>query len=170
VAGEHLVTGPDASAEDSGGTGRGERADAAPPHCDAHTGAATELRALALTALDRLEPAVQRWRTAPPAAPGAATCAGCPVCAVLAVFRGERPELTGRMAAQLDGLLAVLRAALEEGDPGSAAPAPDAGTSTAAGPDAASQTPTPTPSPPASAPSGGSGRRVQRIPVERVAR
>ena len=48
------------------------------------------------------------------------------------------------MAEQLGGLLAVLRTALEEGDP--AAPQPD----------------------PPAAPGAASGRRVQRIPVERV--
>jgi hypothetical protein len=117
-----------------------------PSDCGAHPGIAAELRALTLTALDRLEPALQRMRAEQPTAPGVATCAGCPVCAVLAVLRGERPELAVKLAEQLGGLLAVLRTALEEGDPAGARSAPDP------------------PAPPA-----GSGRRVQRIPVERVA-
>ena len=100
--------------------------------CGAHPGIGSELRALALVALDRLEPA-------------GTSCTGCPICAVLALLRGERPELAVAVAEQLGALLAVLRTALEEGDPAAAAPTPD---------------------PPA--PGAASGRRVQRIPVERV--
>jgi hypothetical protein len=65
------------------------------------------------------------------------------VCAVLAALRGERTELSIRLAEHASGLLAVLRAALEEGDPaGSRSPAP----------------------PPPTSPSG---RTVQHIPVVR---
>ena len=113
--------------------------------CGAHPGIGAELRALALVALDRLEPMVARVRTEPPTAPTGTSCTGCPICAVLALLRGERPELAVAVAEQLGGLLAVLRTALEEGDPAAAAPTPD---------------------PPA--PGAASGRRVQRIPVERV--
>jgi hypothetical protein len=114
--------------------------------CGAHPGVAAELRALALVALDRLEPALQRMRAEQPTAAAPATCAGCPVCALLAVLRGERPELAVTLAEHLGGLLAVLRAALEEGDPAA---------------DASPADPT--------APTAGTGRRVHRIPVERVA-
>ena len=48
----------------------------------------------------------------------------CPVCAVLAALRGERTELSIRLAEHASGLLAVLRAALEEGNPGPASPQP----------------------------------------------
>ena len=120
--------------------------------CGAHPGIGAEVRALALLALDRLEPALQRMLAEPPTAPAATSCAGCPVCAVLALLRGERPELAVTVAEQLGGLLAVLRVALEEGDPA------------ASGPPANPADPDP------SAPAPGSGRRVQRIPVERVAR
>ena len=134
-----------------GSTAGGERtAGAGPedPGCAAHPGAAAELRTLALAALDRLEPALLRLRTGSPTTAGAAGCTACPVCAVLAVLRGERPELAATVADQLGGLLAVLRAALEEGDP--------------AGRAGRGQPPQPSrPAP---------GRRVQRIPVERVAR
>jgi hypothetical protein len=105
---------------------------------------AAELRALAYTALDRLEPAVQRLRTGPPTA-AASTCASCPICALLAVLRGERPELAVQLADQMAGLLAVLRAALDEGDP------------------AATRPPAQPPAEPAP-----SGRRVQHIRVERT--
>jgi hypothetical protein len=113
--------------------------------CGTHPGVGTELRALALVALDRLEPMLARLRTEPSTPAADMSCTGCPICAVLALLRGERPELAVTVAEQLGGLLAVLRTALEEGDPAAAQPAP---------------------APPA--PGAGCGRRVQRIAVERV--
>ena len=114
--------------------------------CDEHPGVGAELRALVLAALDRWEPALVRLRDeTAPSAPGAAACVGCPVCALLAALRGERGELAPRLAEQLSVLLAVLRAALEEGDP-------------AGRPEPAAE---PAPAAPR--------RRVQRIPIERVA-
>jgi hypothetical protein len=110
-------------------------------------GLAAELRSLALSVLDRIEPALLRMHTEQPSSPPAG-CTGCPVCAVLAVLRAERPELTATLAAQLGDLLVVLRAALEEGDP------------------VATRSATPEPSAEAAA---HPRRRVQRIPVERVA-
>lgn len=93
--------------------------------CDGHAGLGAELRALALSALDRLEPAIERVRTEP-AARTAESCAGCPLCALVAALRGEHPELAGRLAGHASGLVTVLRAALEEGTPGSGgSPAPD---------------------------------------------
>jgi hypothetical protein len=113
--------------------------------CDAHPGAGAdigeELRALALSALDKVDPVLERLREQPTAT-GAETCAVCPVCAVVAAVRGERPELAARLAEHATGLVAVLRAALEEGAPGSGPAAP----------------PEPAPT-----------RRVQRIHVERQA-
>lgn len=110
------------------------------PGCDAHPGASAELRALARTALDRIEPVLDRLRIEPPTPVPAETCAACPLCALLAVLRGERPELVQRLAEQLGGLVTVLRAALEE----SAAPEPPQRTAS------------------------GSRKTVQRIPVVRV--
>lgn len=49
------------------------------------------------------------------------TCNWCPLCAALAVIRGERPELAVRAAEHAAGLLAVVRAALMEGQPDAAA-------------------------------------------------
>ena len=113
------------------------------PGCETHTGLPSELRALALAALDRLEPAVDRLRTEPTTSANG-TCAGCPVCALIAVLRGDRPELAARLAEQVGGALAALRAALEEG----------VGEF----------------SPPVERTAAGSPRLVQRIPVERAAR
>jgi hypothetical protein len=84
--------------------------------CAGHAGLSAELRALALTALDRIEPVLDRVRTEQ-ATSGAEACSACPVCAVLAAVRGERPELAVRLAEQAAGLVTVLRAALEEGAP-----------------------------------------------------
>jgi hypothetical protein len=116
--------------------------------CGGHAGLAGEARALAVTVLDRLAPVLERVRTEPATAvAGEQPCAVCPVCAVIAALRGERPELAVRLAEQAAGLVSVLRAALDEGNP---APAP------ASGPPAAE--------PPPAAPSQ---RVVQRIPVAR---
>jgi hypothetical protein len=86
----------------------------APGSCGGHGGLPPELRALALLALDRLEPAVERLRDLPADAParGAAVCASCPLCAVLSVLRGERPEMAARLAEHATGLLTLLRTAL----------------------------------------------------------
>ena len=116
--------------------------------CGAHAGVggelAEELRALALTALEKVEPVLERLREEPAAtAADGGTCAACPVCAVLAALRGERPELAARLAEHAGGLVAVLRAALAEGGPA----------------------PAPTDAPQAAAPT----RRVQHIRVERRA-
>jgi hypothetical protein len=106
--------------------------------CGGHAGIGDDFRVLALAALDRVEPVLDRLRREPPDdAPE--TCASCPVCAVIAALRGERPELAVRLAEHAAGLVAVLRAALEDDSP---APAADV-----------------TDRPPA--------RRVQRITVER---
>jgi hypothetical protein len=117
--------------------------------CGGHAGLSDELRALALTSIDRIAPVLDRMRdeAAPPqGARPAPSCALCPVCAVISALRGERPELAARLAEQAAGLLAVLRAALEEGE---GAPAPAEPSSETA--------------PPA-------GRRVQHIRVDRAGR
>jgi len=110
------------------------------PGCAAHAGASSELRALARTALDRVEPVLDRLRIEPPTPMSAETCAVCPLCALMAALRGERPELVQRLAEHLGGLVTLLRAALDE-EP--AAPTPAERTAS------------------------GSPKTVQRIPVER---
>jgi hypothetical protein len=110
--------------------------------CGGHAGIGEDLRELALTALDRIDPVLDRLRSEQPGDAGE-TCASCPICAVIAALRGERPELAARLAEHAAGLVAVLRAALEDD-----APAP--------------ATPEPADRPPP--------RRVQRIRVERQAR
>jgi hypothetical protein len=112
--------------------------------CTEHAAVGEELRALAVAALDRVEPVLERMRSEP-AASGTGTCAACPVCAVIAALRGERSELAARMAEHAAGLVAVLRAALEEGAPTPADP------------------PAPAPQPPPA-------RRVQRIRIDRPTR
>jgi len=116
---------------------------ASSPGCTAHAGASAELRALARTALDRIEPVLDRLRIEPPTPMSAETCAACPLCALMAALRGERPELVQRLAEQLGGLVTLLRATLDEEV---AEPAPAERTSS------------------------GSPKVVQRIPVERPAR
>jgi hypothetical protein len=119
--------------------------------CAGHAGLGAEVRGIAVAVLDRLEPALERIRAGEPGDPAddaAPTCGICPVCAVLAALRRDHPELAARLAEQAASALAVLRAALEEGDP----------VATATGSDA----------PPAEPPRPA--RRVQRIPVERVPR
>jgi hypothetical protein len=103
----------------------------------------SDFRELLLDTIDRVGPILEAARTGTPDASHATTCAVCPVCAVLAALRGERTELSIRLAEHASGLLAVLRAALEEGDP-------------AGSPSPASQPPT-----------RPSGRPVQHIPVVR---
>ncbi|OLT09964.1 hypothetical protein BJF78_29675 [Pseudonocardia sp. CNS-139] len=93
--------------------------------CGRHDTLGEELRALVLTALDRVGPVLDRLREEP-ATPGRGSCAACPVCAVLAALRGERPELAVRLAEQAAGLLAVLRAALDDEAPAPADPPPPA--------------------------------------------
>ncbi|MGH3564498.1 MAG: hypothetical protein ACRDRH_00405 [Pseudonocardia sp.] len=94
--------------------------------CDSHPGFSHELRSLALTALDRLDPVLDQVRAEPvagtPSVAGTQSaerpCAFCPVCEVISALRGERSELAVRLAEQAAGLAAVLRAALEDGGGG----------------------------------------------------
>jgi hypothetical protein len=104
---------------------------------------AAELRALALLALDRLEPVLARLRegAAVDAATGSAPAGTCPVCTLLAAVRGERPELAARLAEHTSGLVAALRDAL------------DGARAAAAGPAAGGRV---------------GARRVQHIPVDRI--
>jgi hypothetical protein len=85
--------------------------------CAGHENLADELREYAGGALNLLEPLVDRIREQVPdeSAPEPVVCASCPVCALITVLRGGRSELAVRLAEHAAGLLAVLRAALEEG-------------------------------------------------------
>jgi hypothetical protein len=104
---------------------------------------AAELRALALLALDRVEPVLARLRqgAAVDAAGGTAPAGACPVCIMLAAVRRERPELAARLGEHAAGLVAALRDALDGTRPASAGPV-----------------------------AGGraGARRVQHIPVDRL--
>jgi len=114
----------------------------------------TELRLLIDVLLDRVDPWLHsrtetrtETRAETPAATGAG-CGWCPLCAALATLRGERPELTRRLAEHGSELLLALRTMLEQhGDRPCPAGSPAAG-SAAAG-------------------SAGAGPVVQRIPVRR---
>jgi hypothetical protein len=129
--------GPGADGPGADGPGAGRSC----PHGHGdHAGALTrELRALALVALDRLDPLLVRLRDAVVDAPAPGAGGECAVCATLAAVRAERPELAGRLAAHATGLAAALREALTDRGP--------SGDTTEA-----------------SAPA----RRVQHIPVDRV--
>ncbi|MFC4943453.1 hypothetical protein [Pseudonocardia sp. GCM10023141] len=120
------------------------------PTCESHPGITADLRGLAAATLDRLTPVLEKI-TAEPADPTStpSTCAVCPVCAVLATLRGERSELAVRLAEQLSGLLTVLRAALDEGDPVAAGRQP---------------------APPEAAHPATNGRVVQHIHIDRPGR
>lgn len=86
--------------------------------CADHSTIADDWRAYADSALDILEPLVERIRTQPPPQDADAeptSCADCPVCAVITVLRGGRSELAVRLADQLGELLEALRTALAEG-------------------------------------------------------
>ncbi len=117
--------------------------------CGAHGNASAELRALAESLAEALEPWALRMRRAAEerdAQPGAevpGTCTWCPVCAAVGLLRGERPELAARLAEQGVGLLATLRELLAE--PGT--PAPDGA---------------------AAGPADGRKRDVQRVPLRRA--
>ncbi|MFZ2174235.1 MAG: hypothetical protein WAW17_09400 [Rhodococcus sp. (in: high G+C Gram-positive bacteria)] len=101
---------------------------------DDHAQLVAELRALAESALDRLEPLLQRAAspraaedTVPAAAgpdtdpaaagPGTASwsgCTWCPVCALAAVILGEQHDLVTLLATQASVLVTVLRQILDE--------------------------------------------------------
>lgn len=98
--------------------------------CGGHTGLGDlggEFRTVLLDAIERVGPLLDAAGTGPPDASTATTCAVCPVCALLAALRGERTELSIRLAEHASGLLAVLRAALEEGGPGPSDSGPPSG-------------------------------------------
>jgi hypothetical protein len=116
-----------------------------------------ELRRLAQTLLDRIDPAV---RLAAARAQGASTSPGrcqqvwCPVCALMALVQGDQHPMLDVVAEHSVALLTLVRALLDDLDPGTpgpdgpGAPPPDAGT----------------PSPAAEPPAGPG--HYQHIPVQ----
>ncbi|QSE94470.1 hypothetical protein JWS13_40625 [Rhodococcus pseudokoreensis] len=113
---------------------------------DDHAQLLAELRTLAETALDRLEPILQRAAAPHPPADAAGEPAGagqwsgctwCPVCALAALIRGEQHDLVTLLAGQASVLIAVLRQILDEhtdhdpSGPGAPEPGPgDGGSNT----------------------------------------
>ena len=101
-----------------------------------HAALMAELRAIALAALDRLEPILERaaqaaseathdgpqqdpgTETAGDAAGGTSGCSWCPVCALVALVKGEPHDLLTLVSTQLAALLALVRALLAEYDGG----------------------------------------------------
>jgi len=90
-----------------------------------HAELVAELRALAETVLERLEPILQKAAAPVPAEDDAggggatcSTCSWCPLCALAALLRGEQHDLVTLVAGQASTLLAVLREALDAHDRG----------------------------------------------------
>lgn len=83
-------------------------------HCDP----GPELRQLAQTILDRLDPAI-RAAAASVAGRGPGRCqqVWCPVCALAAVANGEQHPLLNVVAEHSMALLAIIRALVADGTP-----------------------------------------------------
>ena len=89
-----------------------------------HAELTAELRALAETVLERLEPILQKVAAPVPAeqaadadaGPACSTCSWCPLCALAAVIRGEQHDLVTLLAGQASVLLTALREALDAHD------------------------------------------------------
>ncbi|WP_367130962.1 hypothetical protein [Saccharothrix sp. HUAS TT1] len=114
---------------------------------------AEELRLLLDAAAERAQP----WLHRVAAAEGGhdtRTCGWCPLCNAVALARGDRSELAAKAAEHAAGLLAVLRAALEEPTPPAAASSATSATSAASSESSEQSEPSPKP-------------RVQHIPVVR---
>ena len=120
---------------------------------DGHSDIGPELRQLAQTILDRLDPAV-RLAAARAATGGAGKCeqVWCPVCALAALINGEQHPLLTVIAEHSVALLAVVRAMAE--------PAEGAERPTPPDPSSPSGPPPPDDEPPPSGPG-----RYQHIPV-----
>ena len=122
-----------------------------------HSDLAPELRQLAQTILDKLDPAV-RLAAARAAGtgdgPGKCQQVWCPVCALAALVAGEQHPLLTVIAEHSVALLTVVRAILENGAPGPTGPGepPPEGPPPPGGPNGGEPTPS------------GPGR-YQHIPV-----
>lgn len=82
-----------------------------------HTELVTELRALADTVLDQLDPILQKVAAGTGADTGdrsaCSSCSWCPLCALAALIRGEQHDLVTLVAGQASTFLAALREALD---------------------------------------------------------
>ncbi|GAC1402921.1 MAG: hypothetical protein NVSMB60_19950 [Mycobacterium sp.] len=86
-----------------------------------HPDIGPELRQLAQTILDRIDPVVRLAAAqAVCSGPGAGTCqqVGCPVCAFAALAEGERHPLLTVIAEHSVALLAVIRSLVEQTEDG----------------------------------------------------
>ncbi|NLG55890.1 MAG: hypothetical protein GX542_09640 [Rhodococcus sp.] len=81
-----------------------------------HARLLAELRELAHTALDRIEPVVAAIadETSAEHTPEFAGCQWCPVCAFAALLRGERHELLGELSQHALAIVAIIRELLGE--------------------------------------------------------
>ena len=95
----------------------------------AHPDLGPELRQLAQSILDRIDPAVRAAAAAAAGADGPGKCqqVWCPVCALAALVRGEQHPLLTVIADHSVALLTVVRAMVEdiETTPGPDEPPPD---------------------------------------------
>jgi len=119
---------------------------------DFHADLAPELRRLAQTILDRLDPAVRMAAArATSGVPGQCQQVWCPVCALAALVSGEQHPLLNVIAEHSVALLSVVRAMADAmAEPGPPDPGPDA--------------PAPRPDPDGGPAPSGPGR-YQHIPV-----
>ncbi len=96
---------------------------------DAHSDLGPELRALAQSILDRIDPAVRAAAAAATGADGPGKCqqVWCPVCALAALVSGEQHPLLTVIAEHSVALLSVVRAMVAdiESTPGPRQPPPD---------------------------------------------
>lgn len=125
----------------------------------AHPDLGPELRQLAQTILDRLDPAVRAAATLAAGegqVPGKCQQVWCPVCALAALAAGEQHPLLSVIAEHSVALLTVVRAILDQAGEGTAGPG-DGGPDEPEPPDGA---PPDGPPPPPSGPG-----RYQHIPV-----
>ena len=94
-----------------------------------HPDLGPELRQLAQSILDRIDPAVRAAAAADAGADGPGKCqqVWCPVCALAALVRGEQHPLLTVIAEHSVALLTVVRAMVEdiETTPGPDEPPPD---------------------------------------------
>lgn len=97
----------------------------------AHSDIGPELRQLAQTILDRLDPAVRAAAALASSGEGPGKCqqVWCPVCALAALAAGEQHPLLNVIAEHSVSLLEVIRAVLGDGQPeppGPGEPPPEA--------------------------------------------
>lgn len=96
---------------------------------DSHADLGPELRALAQTILDRIDPAVRAAAAAAAGSDGPGKCqqVWCPVCALAALVSGEQHPLLTVIAEHSVALLTVVRAMVAdiESAPGPDQPPPD---------------------------------------------